>query len=87
LRVPVPGPPRLMPTLVKHCLSVSASNCLPDTAQRGEELKRFIVHFFEASDSTYGYRRVHADVAEHGVACGLELVRALMRELKGSSCW
>jgi transposase InsO family protein len=56
------------------------------TAQRREELKRFIVHFFEASDSTYGYRRVHADLAEHGVACGLELVRALMRELGLRPC-
>jgi putative transposase len=50
------------------------------TARRREELKALIVHFFEASDGTYGYRRIHADLAGHGVACGLELVHALMRE-------
>ncbi|WP_354264029.1 IS3 family transposase [Paractinoplanes tereljensis] len=43
------------------------------TSRRREELKTFIVHFFEASDGTYGYRRVHADLAEHGIPCGLEL--------------
>lgn len=55
-------------------------------ARRREELKTLIVHFFQASDGTYGYRRVHADLAEHGVACGPELVRALMRELGLQPC-
>lgn len=51
------------------------------TARRREELKGYIRHFFDASDGTYGYRRIHADLLDHGVVCGPELVRALMREL------
>ncbi len=83
------------PSLVRMCawLGVSRSGYYgwrnkPEsaTARRREELKILIVHFFEASDGTYGYRRLHADLAEHGVACGLELVRALMRELGLQSC-
>jgi putative transposase len=83
------------PSLVKMCewLGVSRSGYYDwrnkpqsATAQRREELKRLIVHFFDASDSTYGYRRVRADLAEHGVAAGLELVRALMRELGLRPC-
>ena len=31
------------------------------TARRRTELKELIVHFFEASGGTYGYRRVHAE--------------------------
>jgi putative transposase len=56
------------------------------TARRRAELKELITYFFEASDGTYGYRRVHADLADHGVDCGLELVRALMRELGLQPC-
>jgi putative transposase len=51
------------------------------TTRRREELKKLITHFFEASDGTYGYRRIHADLADHGVTCGPELVRALLRQL------
>lgn len=56
------------------------------TAKRREELTAFITCSFEDSDGTYGYRRVHADLAEWGVACGPELVRALMRELGLEPC-
>jgi transposase InsO family protein len=56
------------------------------TARRREELKGYIQHFFDASDGTYGHRRIHADLLDHGVACGLELVRALMRELDLQPC-
>ena len=56
------------------------------TALRRDELKLFITHSFEASDGTYGYRRVHADLANWGVACGPELIRALMRELGLEPC-
>jgi putative transposase len=56
------------------------------TARRREELRQLITHFFEASDGTYGYRRIHADLADHGVACGPELVRALMRQLGLQPC-
>ncbi|MFZ3552104.1 IS3 family transposase [Streptomyces sp. 4.24] len=51
------------------------------TAQRREELKLLITKAFDDSDSTYGYRRVHAQLARWGVAAGLELVRQLMRQL------
>jgi putative transposase len=56
------------------------------TERRREELKLFIATSFEASDGTYGYRRVHADLAGWGIACGPELVRALMRELGLEPC-
>jgi putative transposase len=56
------------------------------TARRREELKKLIVAAFEASDGTYGYRRVHADLVAGGRACGPELVRALMRELDLQPC-
>lgn len=49
--------------------------------RRREELKQLLTVSFDASDGTYGYRRVHADLAAWGVHCGPELVRALMREL------
>jgi putative transposase len=51
------------------------------TAQRREHLKTLISEIFTASDGTYGYRRVHAVLARSEVPAGLELVRALMREL------
>jgi putative transposase len=55
----------------------------PDSAatQRREELKLLIKKAFDMSDSTYGYRRVHAQLARWGHSAGLELVRVLMREL------
>jgi putative transposase len=54
--------------------------------RRREALKDLVAHFFDASDGTYGYRRIHADLADHGVDCWLELVRALMRELGLQPC-
>jgi transposase InsO family protein len=51
------------------------------TARRREDLKRLIEAVFAASDGTYGYRRVHAQLARQGHSCSPELVRALMREL------
>jgi putative transposase len=83
------------PSIVKMCawLQVSRSGFyewldrpLSATAERREELKLYIVTSFEDSDGTYGYRRVHADLAGWGVACGPELVRALMRELGLEPC-
>lgn len=50
-------------------------------ARRREELRLLISRAFEDSDGTYGYRRVHAQLLRWGVACGEELVRALMRGL------
>jgi transposase InsO family protein len=56
------------------------------TAERREELKLLITKSFDDSDGTYGYRRVHADLADWGVPCGPELVRSLMRELGLEPC-
>ena len=56
------------------------------TARRHELLKQFITLSFEDSDGTYGYRRIHADLAAQGIACGPELVRAIMRELGLQPC-
>ena len=55
-------------------------------AERRENLKLYITKSFDDSDGTYGYRRVHADLADWGVPCGPELVRSLMRELGLESC-
>jgi transposase InsO family protein len=55
-------------------------------AQRREELKLLVKKAFEDSDSTYGYRRVHAQLHRWDIAAGLELVRRLMRELGLEPC-
>jgi putative transposase len=51
------------------------------TAKRRGELALYIQKSFDDSSETYGYRRVHADLAAWGVPCGPELVRSVMREL------
>ncbi len=56
------------------------------TAKRREELKLLVGRAFEDSDGTYGYRRVWWQLARWGVRAGLELVRALMRELGLVAC-
>jgi transposase InsO family protein len=56
------------------------------TAKRREELKLYVQESFGLSDGTYGYRRVHADMAGWGVPAGPELVRSLMRELGLEAC-
>jgi putative transposase len=56
------------------------------TAKRREELKLLIKKAFDDSDGTYGYRRVWWQLARWGVRAGLELVRALMRELGLVAC-
>lgn len=50
-------------------------------AQRREELKIKITTLFDLSGSTYGYRRIHAELVRAGERVGDELVRKLMREL------
>ena len=69
-------------------LSVSASGFFDwrqrsdsATARRRERLCALIREAFESSDETYGYRRIHAQLARWGVPCGPELVRGIMREL------
>lgn len=51
------------------------------TARRREHLKTLIAAIFDDSDRTYGYRRIHAVLARSQITAGLELVRALMRDL------
>jgi transposase InsO family protein len=55
-------------------------------ARRREELRLLIRKAFDDSDGTYGYRRVWSQLARWGVQAGLELVRALMRELGLVAC-
>jgi transposase InsO family protein len=56
------------------------------TAQRRDRLKSLITKAFDDSGQTYGYRRVHAQLARWNIVCGPELVRALMRELGLVAC-
>ena len=60
----------------------------PDSAaaKRRNELKLLIAKAFADSDGTYGYRRIALQLARWGVQAGLELVRALMRELGLVAC-
>lgn len=51
------------------------------SAQRRAELAAVIEHVFTESDGTYGYRRVHAELARMGRPCDPETVRSIMREL------
>ena len=87
--------PGMVPSITAMChwLEVSRSGFYEwrdrpcsATARRREELKGLIGVSFDTSDGTYGYRRVHADLAAAGVRCGPELVRALMRELDLQPC-
>ena len=56
------------------------------TNQRRERLKLLVADAFTISDETYGYRRIHAQLARWGVPCGPELVRGIMRELDLQPC-
>lgn len=56
------------------------------TAARRQALTGRIRHFFEASDGTYGYRRIHADLVEAGTECSPELVRQVMRHESLVAC-
>lgn len=55
-------------------------------ARRREELRLLVRKAFDDSDGTYGYRRIWSQLARWGVRAGLELVRALMRELGLVAC-
>ena len=56
------------------------------TAARHERLKAKILAIFDASDGTYGYRRIHAVLRRSGVHVGVELVRRLVRDLGLVAC-
>lgn len=51
------------------------------TAARRAELAELVRFSFVESDETYGYRRVHADLARWGYQVHPETVRSIMREL------
>jgi putative transposase len=44
------------------------------TAERRAELIEWIRVIFADADPTYGYRRVHAELARAGAHCGPEMV-------------
>ena len=84
-----------VPSIVKMCtwMEVSRSGFYewrkaPEsaTARRRRELVLFVQKSFDDSDGTYGYRRVHTDLAAWGVPAGPELVRSVMRELGLEPC-
>ena len=56
------------------------------TAQRRADISRLVELSFAESDETYGYRRVHAELARWDVDCSPELVRSIMRELGLAPC-
>jgi len=56
------------------------------TAKRREKLKLLVRKVFDDSDGTYGHRRIWQQLGRWGVRAGLELVRALMRELGLVAC-
>lgn len=55
-------------------------------ARRREELAALVEYSFTASDGTYGYRRVHAELARWGYTVNDETVRSIMGELQLASC-
>ena len=49
------------------------------TTQRGEDLTAIIVvGFFDESEQTCGYRRIHAELARSGVKASLDMVRGIV---------
>ena len=56
------------------------------TAARRQGLTARIQYFFEESEGTYGYRRIHADLAAEQTECSPELVRQIMRHQHLMAC-
>lgn len=48
------------------------------TAKRRQDLTVIIARFFADSDQTYGYRRIRAELARHGIRAGAQTVRKIM---------
>lgn len=63
-----------------------ASRGVSATARWRAELGEVIEHIFEEFDSTYGVRRIHAELADRGWACHRETVRSIMRERALVAC-
>lgn len=86
---------KLKYTIVKMCewMEVSTSGFYEwlnrpqsATAKRRDYLELLIKKAFTDSDGTYGYRRLHAQLARWGEHCTPELVRALTRGLGLVAC-
>ena len=84
-----------VPSIVQMCrwMEVSRSGfyewrSAPEsaTAKRRGILALYVKKSFDDSDETYGYRRVHADLAVWGVPAGPELVRSIMHDLGLMPC-
>jgi transposase InsO family protein len=56
------------------------------TAERRAKLALIIRRIFGDSDSTYGYRRIAAQLTRQGTVAGPELVRRIMRDLGLVAC-
>ncbi|TWS18797.1 IS3 family transposase, partial [Tsukamurella sputi] len=74
-------------TLMCRCLEVSKSGYLDwkrrpmsDTEVRRIDLTHRVRASFEASDATYGYRRIHAELVRMGVVVCVDTVRTIMAE-------
>jgi transposase InsO family protein len=83
------------PTVVQMCewLGVSKSGFYDwrnrpqsETAQRRELLEIKIKTLFEANNSEYGYRRIHAALVRGGESVDDETVRKIMRDLGLEPC-
>lgn len=55
-------------------------------ARRRAQLTELVRYSFDASDETYGHRRVHADLVRWGYQVHPETVRSIMRELALVPC-
>jgi putative transposase len=84
-----------VPSIVKMCRWIEVSRSgfyewrnAPQsaTAKRRGAIALVVKKSFCESNETYGYRRVHADLAAWGVPAGPELVRSVMRELDLVPC-
>src|SRR5262245_39189295 len=59
----------------------------PSATARWREILAAEIRFcFDHSDGTYGYRRIHAQLARWGTVADPETVRAVMRELGLVAC-
>lgn len=83
------------PSIARMCLWLAVSRSgfyhwrsrpVSATATRRAALTARIQYFFDVSDQTYGYRRIHADLAAEGTECSPELVRQIMRDEDLEAC-
>jgi putative transposase len=63
-----------------------ATRALSATAARRQDLEVLVKFSFDRSDGTYGYRRVHAELARWGQFSDDETIRSIMRALGLVAC-